>query len=804
MNGVLCRLMLPGALALACGSLVADERVLEEVVVTAQLRSESLQDVPVSVSALSGSKLTDAGIARIEDLQAYVPNLSMSETGIGTNIYIRGIGSGINQGFEQSVGMYVDGVYYGRAQLSRAPFLDIERVEVLRGPQNILYGKNSIAGAMSIITRRPGNEFEGEVSLTYEPRYNDRVVDAILSSPVTDTFGVRLAVREREYDGYVDNVDLGDDEPGRDELTARLVIDWTPVEALDVSLKLEKGRFDVDGRQIEIVGDTAVGATSNWGQLLRAFGASDSVLDVTQNGRRGSNGDFSDNDTKNATLTMNYQYGDYTITSITGYLTYDYNELCDCDFTGAEIFSVESDEEYRQFSQELRLTSPSGERLEWIAGAYYQDSDLDFNDNFFVRQSSILPNVMDAVLSSPGSPLFGVYPAGAAQQLRGISVPREFRQDGELWSAFLQGTWSFTDATRLTVGGRYSYEEKKASRILRAFNGGSELPYDDLFIPGSYMGIDYLIGAVLQTARHDLRGDREKDNFAPAVIVEHDLNADAMAYASWVKGYKAGGYDVRSNSPPDGLLIINPFTPAANVQVSGGAFDYDEEKAETYEVGVKTALADGAAEVNVAYFYTQYDDLQVSIFDGVLGFNVGNAARAVTQGIELDGRWQLTESLMLSGSLAWLDFEFKDYDNGQCTQRTRIETGNVRCDFAGKSNQYVADWSGVVSLDYRRPVANALRFGATLDAIFTTDYNPSQNLDPAIEQDGYVKLNGRLSLGAEDGGWEVALIGKNLTDEEIITYANDTPLSANLGQSTGYYTFVEPGATYALQGTWRF
>ena len=162
--------LLSAVQGLACAAILfplsfsSHSATLEEVIVTAQLREQSLQDVPVSVNAVSGEKLLEAGLNKIQDLQAYVPNLTMSENGIGTAIYIRGIGSGINQGFEQSVGMYVDGVYYGRAQLARAPFLDLARVEVLRGPQNILYGKNSIAGAISIITASPGDEFEGFVS----------------------------------------------------------------------------------------------------------------------------------------------------------------------------------------------------------------------------------------------------------------------------------------------------------------------------------------------------------------------------------------------------------------------------------------------------------------------------------------------------------------------------------------------------------------------------------------------------------------------------------------------------------------
>jgi len=156
--------------------------VLEEVLVTATLRTESLQDVPVSVSAIAGEKMQEAGIDKIEDLQAYVPNLSMSETGIGTNIYIRGIGSGINPGFEQSVGMYFDGISYGRGQLTRAPFLDLARVEVLRGPQNILYGKNSIAGALSLISARPGQEQEGMISGLYEPDHDEKIVDFMVSA----------------------------------------------------------------------------------------------------------------------------------------------------------------------------------------------------------------------------------------------------------------------------------------------------------------------------------------------------------------------------------------------------------------------------------------------------------------------------------------------------------------------------------------------------------------------------------------------------------------------------------------------
>ncbi|WP_339669921.1 TonB-dependent receptor [Dasania marina] len=804
------------AVAAVSHSALAQNLVLEEVLVTSQYRAESLQDVPVSVSALSGDKMNEAGLMKIEDLQAYVPNFTMSETGIGTNIYIRGIGSGINQGFEQSVGMYVDGTYYGRAQLSRAPFLDLARVEVLRGPQNILYGKNSIAGALSVITNKPTKEFEASVSGTYEPEFGEQIFDGVVSGPITDDISARLAYRNRQLDGYVKNID-GDDEPNRDEETVRLSLAWDITNDLDAVLKFEHGSFDVKGRQIEIAGDEAslnpALAGANWSDILYSLNAGtdtvpNSVRDISQNAKRSSNGDFSENTTDNVTLTFNYSVNDYTLTSITSHLEYDYDELCDCDFTSADLFFVRSKEEFKQFSQEFRIVSPVGETIEWIAGVYYQDSSLDFEDAFMVTPDSDLPNLLEGILPTAFSADGGattVYNTGAAQQLRGISVPRYFDQDTEVISTFLQGTWNIESNVRLTLGGRYSYEEKEATRVLTVKDSdGNTVPYDELFIPNTSMGIDYLLGAVFKVARNDLAGKREVEKFAPLVTFEVDISDDVLSYATWTRGFKSGGYDVRSNAPPQATTIVNPISSALDVVVPTGAFEYAEEEAETLEIGFKTSLADGAAELNVAYFYTQYDDLQVSIYDGVLGFNVGNAAEAVSQGLELDGRWRLSEALTLSGSLAWLDFEFKDYLNGQCTQRERIIGGSSECDFSGNSNQYVADWSGALAADYVIDVSDRLQLRTTIDVLFTTDYNPSQNVDPNIEQDGYQKLNARVALGDNEAGWEVALVGKNLTDEETISYANDTPLAANLTQSIGYYTLVDPGRTIAIQGQYRF
>ncbi|MEY4932447.1 MAG: hypothetical protein RLZZ403_767, partial [Pseudomonadota bacterium] len=297
--------------------------VLDEIIITAQKRQESLQDVPLSVLAVSGDKLADSGIVRLDDLKAYVPNLQMTETGISNNIYIRGIGSGLNQGFEQSVSSYMDGIYRGRGHQSRMPFLDLARVEVLRGPQPILFGKNAVAGAVNMVAARPGDEFEGSVRLTRDFEYNDTVAAAMLSGPVSDTVGARIAVHYREADGYIKNLTLNRDEPTRDEYAGRIMLTFTPSDAFDAALRFEAGKYETEGRQIEIFGETP---TTNpafsgltYSQIVAGGslpligrpnglpqGTSASAANRTIDFQRSSNGDTSDLTNFETALTMNF------------------------------------------------------------------------------------------------------------------------------------------------------------------------------------------------------------------------------------------------------------------------------------------------------------------------------------------------------------------------------------------------------------------------------------------------------------------------------------------------------------------
>lgn len=799
--------------------------VLEEVMVTAQHRSQSLQDVPVSVSAMSGDKMIEAGINRMEDLQAYVPNLTVTESGISTDIFIRGIGTGMNQGFEQSVGMYVDGIYYGRAQLARAPFLDLQRAEVLRGPQNILHGKNSIAGAVNLHTANPGESFEAFVSALYEPNFDEQVFDLVLSGPLTDTLGVRFSTRLRDYGGYVENLTLDRYGPQHDQATYRLKFLWAVNDETTAELKLEKGSFDSVGRHGEVIIDLPstsetflfTGRTEaeildrTYFPPLVDVDTHDSVRNNYQDFKGSSNGNYSNNDTNNITLKLGWSSPEgHEYQSITGLMSYKYDDLCDCDSTAAPLFKLTLAEDYWQFSQELRWLSPVGETVEYIGGVYLQRTDLTFNDKL-IQDSPVVVGLLNAADFQDGGTRGDYDPnplGGSAEETAGIgdagnavaniTAPREFSSVSDIVSAFVQATFNVRDDFRLTLGGRYTYEKKTGSRSLDfADLNGNSLPIGE---------VDTVSAISFAAERHDLKGSRSEQHFSPLLNAQWEYSPEAMAYFTATRGFKAGGFDARSNQSPSAALTpANPGAVGPNRTSLVGTFEYDEEMATSFELGSKSSWLGGAAEFNVALFYTIYEDLQISIFDGTLGFNVGNAKEAITKGIEVDFRYQATEYLSFGGALALLDFEFTDFKNGQCRQgQAPTSADGQYCDYTGQSNQYVADWSGTFVIGYLRPISPTMGLGLSLDVVFSDDYNPSSNVDPRVEQSGFTKFNGRIGIGAIDQRWEVSLVGKNLTDEALIVYAADTPLSHTIFGATTFTGFVEAPRSVALQMSYRW
>lgn len=774
---------------------------LEEITVTAQKRTESLQDVPISVSTFTGEKMEEAGVNNLGEMSAYIPNFQQSVSPIGSYIAIRGISSGLNYGFEQSVVPYMDDISLGRSVLSRIPFMDLQRVEVLRGPQNVLFGKNSIGGALSMVTAKPTDEFEGSIQIEYEPEYNQQEQVLVLSGPLSDRLRGRLAVRHATDDGYFKNDISGDDEPETKELGIRATIAWDVTDNFEAILKVERDKYDFDGRPEEIL--FAYGTTdtvnpfsflgiptgATYPQIAQTIGAAVGQNigfdDTRQNYHRNSNfAAFNEVEVDHITLTANWDMrNDVRITSVTGWIEYDDNFHYDGDLSGIDVFTYGVPQDYEQFSQEFRFTSPTGQTIEWIGGAFFQSTEQNGTGNFLIDDES-LTTALGALGTFIGDP--GLSALGTTANLLSVQT---YQGESDQWAIFGQVTWNVTDTVRLTLGLRYTEEEKEAERAINVFNSLTGAFDPTQAINGSLIfGVDYQNLGELSALTplgpfpqgffpiHKLKGDRDEESLTPTFIAQWDATADVMLYLSYSEGFKAGGFDDRG--------------------IQANNFEFEDETVKSYEVGMKGAFLDGRAELNAAYFYTEYDDLQVSVFDGNLGFTVGNAAQSTATGIELDGRFLLTEDLVLSGSLGYLDFEFDSWENATCPPIVTLNTGATVCDNTGKRNIYTPEWSYSTTLDYTTALTDRFTLRATLDVSYKDKQFVEATLNPDLEQGDYTKVNARLALETEK--WSVALVGKNLTDEDVVGFAADTPLSNVLG-APSYSGYVERPRTVALQ-----
>ncbi len=780
----------------------AQSLMLEEVVVTSQKRVETLADVPISVNVMGGEKIKQAGITNLNDLADFVPNLSMNQTAISTTITIRGVSSGVNPAFEQSVAMYQDDIHYGRMQMARIPYLDVDRVEVLRGPQPILFGKNAIGGAISLITTKASTEeMNGFIAGDYNFDEEGYDIKGAINMPLGENFAVRLSGLKREIDGYYDNTFLDRRESVLEHQIGRANFQWDATDELSLNLKYEYASFDTTGRFLEIVNPVELGGSPSFGAALAGLTGGAIQLDTEQDFKRQANGDIEETNFDNLTFTLDYALGDHTLTAITGWVEYDYYQQCDCDFNPAILIETAGLEEYEQFSQEIRIASPGGETLDYIFGAFYQTYDQTLDDMTIVPDGSLLGALSAA--------------------LPGTAARRAFAQESDMWSAFAQFTWNVSDTFRVTFGGRFTDEDKEGSRSISIVDVIEASPVRNILgqpltaspaAPFVYLAGFRIFNEQVQLPNsqgvlsgHNLAGERSESKFTPAINFQWDATDTAMLYLSVTEGFKGGGFDARANNFDRDLP-------------SGDAFQFDEEEVLSIELGSKLILAGGAAELNIAAYRMEYDNLQTSQFDGVLGFNVTNAGEATSQGVELDGRWQVSEGLMLTYALGWLDFEFDSFPNSQCFfGETPIATGEFAglCNRDGQTKEFTPEITANIGGTYTMPIGNTMELSIGLDLAYSDDYFVSPTLDPNLLQDSYTKLNGRIGLDSVDGDWNVAVVLENITDEEILTFGNQAPVSTTLsgafnnaigatGVATAYYGFYESPFNVALQARYNF
>ncbi len=751
------------ALTIAMPSQWASAQVLDEIIVTSQKREQSLKDVPISMAAIDGATIENRSIDDLSTLSQSMPNVFINENQIDSTISVRGVTTGNNKGFEQSVGMYFDGISYGRSQLIRTPLVDLERVEVLRGPQPTLFGKNAIAGAVSVISAKPTDEFEGKVSASYEVEHEETQLLGVISGPLGDSIKGRLTASYRDMSGWITNTRLNRVEPQREEYYLRGQLAYDEGGPLDINFKAEYASFDSLGYAMEAL-------LPQDGYSLIFSEANGIFVETEEDWVRASDEVHSFNEMYNGVLTANYDLGGHKLTSITGYVEYDTEETLDVDYVTLDILDgTNQTEKYNQFSQELRITSPGGENLDYIAGVFYQTGDVDVTDTVFLGQ----------FLNLAGPPV---------SLLAGTNWYREYEQSSDLYSIFAQGDLRLGDKLTLTAGARYSHEKKDGARTLvlqaPASNPLLNLPSP---IPGQANQLELLWGAVLNVGPHsvpnaNLAGEQfdgkiTEDSFDPMIRLQYDASDAVSLHASYTQGSKAGGFDIRSNSIPGTPGIGNP-----------GTFEFGGEKAESFEVGAKAST--DRARFNVTAFQTDYDDLQTNIFDGVLGFLVQNASAARVKGIEVDGRFLLSQNLELYGSAGYLDYKFTNYPDSQCAYQ-ETPTNGIFCDRSGFTAPYAPEFTTNFGVDYETDISDSLVLDLNLNVDTSSSYFLVTNLDPNLTENGYTKLGGQIGIGSTEGNWRFSVIGDNLTDERIRVIGGTLPLAR---------TFVQLASGGALDG----
>jgi iron complex outermembrane receptor protein len=713
--------------------------LLEEIVVTARKREETIDKVPISIAVVSGNRLAAEGVVTLDEAMQSMPGVSVTPTPVGDLLFIRGVGSGENQGFEMSVATFIDGVHFGRGRSSRHSFLDVDRIEVLKGPQSIMFGKNTIGGAFNITTRKPTDELEVSLQAYVEPEFDTYQTTGVISGPLSDTFKGRLVVRSDITDGYVDNDFTGKSEPQRDDWVVRAIGVWSPTENLDVTFKGEYGENDFKGGRSQISR-----AAPQLRQLVLPIDPrAEFDLDYHKSGPGVSapfNKEFESSTTYNGSIAIDWQVGGHTVTSLSSYVGYDLEYAFDSDFTPLDLVHQLWDQKWSTWAQELRVNSPTGRTFEYTAGVYYAKEKFE-NDKIFAFN-----------FSQTGLPF------GSAYRVM------FFDQDTTTWSAFAQGTWNVTDRLALIAGVRHTDDEKKMNKDFYWANFGSMVPNPALTV-FSQIGLG-------QAHRYDnIKRSTDNDSFAFTIQYRP---GDTMLYATYSQGFKAGGFDEGNAT---GLLSDIIF---------------DDEKAKSYEAGIKIRGLQDRLRANAAIFYSEYENLQVSMFDGVASLIVGNAAESTSKGVELDAQFAATEHLSLSASVTYLDAAYDSYPAGPCA----YGQGQV-CDLSGKTLPYAPEWSGNLSARWEDTLANGWTYGLRAEAVYSDMFYTAGDLDPFVAQRAYWKYDASVSLTSPSGAWEFAIMGKNLTDEVTAHFGDDIPLSNVLGNN--YQQYVDPPRTIALQ-----
>lgn len=780
---------------------------LEEVVVTAQKRAQSIKDVSISVAVMGGDDISDKAMIGLEQVTANLPAVTVAQNILSQFIFMRGIGTpGIAPGSEQSVGMFSDGIYLGRPTMARAPLMDIDRVEIMRGPQSIFFGKNTMAGAIGTYTASPTQEFEGKVSALYEPGDNEKELNLMLSGPLSDTVSGRLAVRKYDMDGYIENKFSEDEGPKQDDTTVRVKLAWDATDTISIEGSYEYNEFRSDGALTE------VGSIENWtpapdaaiqqnyalgrgllalssqltgglanvedgvtalnntyeSQQVQALNAAMGLGLDEQMATLPSGSIYTESDSDLFILKAEQELGAHTFTGIYGYANFETSANCNCDNSPVPLVTAKPKEDYSQHSIELRLTSTDPDTLEYMGGLFYQTADLDFYESNDIGLSLV--------------DLLTVMNGGTAQGLINISRDMRLKQETDTWSVFGSTTWHITNQFRNLLGLRYQQETKDATHVTQNYiTGMTPTQYDAIGSPA-----DALYVGMLDSYEHSYNDEIDDTTISWLLKFEYDITPDAMIYASVSNGAKAGGFDARNVGRNDAAGLDQ--------------WSFEEEEAISYELGIKQSLMGGRMQLYAALYHTTVEDYQVSVYLPPINFYVDNAAELTSRGLELETQFRATEELTISLAVAYLDSSWDSFKDAPCTEEQKVTGACARGsqDLSGEVNVFSPEWSGNLTLTHSTQLGE-FYLDSTLDVNYSDSYYTESDLDENTKYDAWTTVDLRIALSNDDNNWQLALAGKNLSDEEKGNSRTDLAFMQG-----AYFTQIDRMRSIALQASYNF
>jgi outer membrane receptor protein involved in Fe transport len=801
-------------------------QTIDDIIVTAQKREQNLQDVPIVVTSLSAETLQDAGVRDIKDLQILTPGMTVTSTSseASTTARIRGVGTvGDNPGLESSVGVVIDGVYRSRNSVGFGDLGEMARIEVLKGPQGTLFGKNTSAGVINIITEAPSFTPEFGAELTFG-NYGAMAASGSVSGPISDTLAFRLYAGRRVRDGFMD-IDVGDGprpettDNNQDFGTVRGQLLWLPSD--NVSFRLigdysRRDEFCCIGTQIR-TGPTFAfvdGLSVGTGQRPPAAGNGPLPYLRTGFANRSNYQEVTD---RGVSLEANIDMPGINgaLTSVTSWREWESSLGQDIDYTGADIAYRVNDGDYGftvdNLTQEFRLAG-SSDRFDWLVGLFATSEEVGRTDSWYfgADYTPFLSFLLSARINAinPALPIspstIGCYTRtaqtapGFGQCLGsggalsgggpGFTVGQGFEdvydQDSTSYAIFTNNTWHVTEQFDITLGLRYTMDEKSLQGLQRNVNGNGGACSAAAANAGA-------IGAVLGAATpailgnfclpwsnsaYNNRGVSESfddGELSGTIKAAFRLNPSILTYVSYARGYKSFGYNLDR--------VQTGITPNASLF-------FPSEVVDSYEAGVKMTLLDRTLLLNATYFDQTFENFQLNTFLGT-AFVVESIPELTSRGVDADMVWFTPiEGLSFQGGVTYTDAQYGVFTAADLSSPGNFPQLSL---LPGARASFAPEWSATGSVNYDRNIGNGMRMGFSLAAKYMDDYNTGSDLLPYKLQEAFTTMNGRIILGTEDERWTAEFWVQNLTDEEYIQVAYNAPL-----QGSAFQTTVQPNGTY--------